>query len=255
MNDPQARFWSEAAPHYEEEFVDPFLADVNNPLPSILESLSDPERAVADLGCGIGPLLPQLSRCFGKVLAVDFSEGMLKRAREAGPVLSNISFHCCSFLQLDRLGEKVDLAVAVNSLVLADALQRQEALRQIYQMLNPGGIFLGIVPAIDAVHYHTLLLIDLARQEGLSQPEAEARAASQAEHSYYDFATGTFRYQGLEQHFWQPFEIPYCLRRVGFRNIRRQRIRLSWTQFAGGRHLSGLPAPWDWFFQARKPRT
>lgn len=254
MKDPQAQFWSDAAPRYEEEFVDPFLPDVHNPLPGMIEALGQASRTVADLGCGIGPLLPQLARCFGKVLAIDFSEGMLKRAREAGSQHHNITYHCSSFLDLHRIKETVDVAVAVNSLVLADSVHREESLRQIHAMLRPGGMFLGIVPAMDAVHYHSMLLLDLARKNGCSEVQGLQKAAQQAEHGFYDFANGTFRYQGLEQHFWQPFEIGYRLRRVGFHRIRRRKVRLSWTQFAGGRDLALLPSPWDWYFQARKPK-
>jgi len=83
-------------------------------------------------------------------------------------------------------------------------------------------------------------------------PEDKARqnAAQHAEHQLFDFAFQVFRYKGLEQHFWQPFEIRYRLRRAGFRRIRRARAHLSWDQFACGRDLAQSPPPWDWFFQA-----
>ena len=77
----QAHFWSAAAPHYEQEFIDPYLPDVRNPLRAVLAELAGPANAtVADLGCGIGPLLPFLSQHFRSVLAIDFAEGMLRRA-------------------------------------------------------------------------------------------------------------------------------------------------------------------------------
>ena len=47
----------------------------------------------ADLGCGIGPLLPWLAGHFGHVHAVDFAEGMLSRARERCAGLANVTFH------------------------------------------------------------------------------------------------------------------------------------------------------------------
>ena len=64
-------------------------------------------------------------------------------------------------------------------------------------------------------------------------PEDKARrnAAHHAEHEYYDFAFGTFRFKGLEQHFWQPFEVRYRLRRAGFRRMRMAKVHLSWEQF------------------------
>ena len=64
-------------------------------------------------------------------------------------------------------------------------------------------------------------------------PESKARqnAAHHAEHVYYDFAFGAFRFQGLEQHFWQPFEVGYRLRRAGFRHVRKSKVHLAWQQF------------------------
>ena len=83
----------------------------------------------------------------------------------------------------------------------------EKVLRQVRAALRPGGRFLGIVPAIDAVHYHTMLLVDRAREFGMPEAKAWQNAASHGEHELYDFARGGFRYAGLEQHFWQPFEI------------------------------------------------
>src|SRR5205807_4626397 len=113
-----------------------------------------------------------------------------------------------------------------------------------------GGRFLGIVPAMDAVHYFTMLLIDRARARGLPPGKARQNAAHNAEHEYYDFAFGDFHFQGLEQHFWQPFEVRYRLKRAGFRRVRLARVLLAWEQFACGKDLTKYTPPWDWFFQA-----
>jgi hypothetical protein len=83
-------------------------------------------------------------------------------------------------------------------------------------------------------------------------PEDKARqnAAQHGEHHCFDFAFQIFRYKGLEQHFWQPFEIRYRLRRAGFRRIRRARAHLTWDQLACGRDFAAQAPSWDWFFQA-----
>ena len=83
-------------------------------------------------------------------------------------------------------------------------------------------------------------------------PEDKARqnAAFHGEHHLYDFAFGGFRYKGLEQHFWQPFEVPYRLRRAGFRRVRLARVLLAWEQFTCGDDFQGQTPPWDWFFRA-----
>jgi hypothetical protein len=103
---------------------------------------------------------------------------------------------------------------------------------------------------MDAVHYYTMLLVDRALAAGKPLAAARKNAAHHAEHELYDFAFGQFRYKGLEQHFWQPFEIGYRLRRAGFGKVRRARVRLSWQQLACGNELKDQPPPWDWFVSA-----
>ncbi len=250
----QSHFWSQAAPRYEEEFIDPYLPDVRNPLRAAVAALADPRRGVvADLGCGVGPLLPFLAEHFQRVVAVDFAEGMLTRAREACSGLKNIEFQRRELTDLSGLKARFDVAVAVNSLVMPDPADLDRSLHSIHESLKPDGQFLGIVPAIDAVHYFTMLLLDRAAGRGLPPDKARQNAAHHAEHDYYDFAFGGFKYQGLEQHFWQPFEVRYRLKRAGFRRIRMTKVLLSWSQFGpAGRELSDQAPPWDWFFQAAR---
>jgi SAM-dependent methyltransferase len=247
--DDQADRWSAVAAEYEQEFVDPYRAGGADPLLEALAALAG-EGTAADLGCGVGPLLPVLARQFQQVWAVDFAERMLERARQLCTGLGNVEFLQRNLTDLGALAGQLDVAVAVNSLVLPNLDDLEQALAGIHSALRPGGHFLGIVPAMDAVHYHTMLLIDRARRTGMPQDMARRNAAQHGEHQLFDFTFGTFRYRGLEQHFWQPFEIPYRLKRAGFRRVRRRRVSLAWGQCACGKDLKGLPAPWDWFFHA-----
>jgi SAM-dependent methyltransferase len=249
----QAERWSGVAKSYEVEFVDPYLPEVRNPLPAVLERLAgDGTKTAADLGCGVGPLLPLLAKRFRQVFAVDFAEGMLERSRERCTGLANVEFLRRGFTDLAPLAGRIDVAVAVNSLVLPNVAELEQALEQIHAAVRPGGHFVGIVPAMDAVHYFTMMLLDRARQAGMPLSQARRNAAHHAEHELYDFAFGEFRYQGLEQHFWQPFEVKYRLRRAGFHHIRLKKVHLAWHQFGCVRDLDEYLPPWDWFFRARR---
>jgi SAM-dependent methyltransferase len=250
----QSNAWSDVAGRYEREFVDPYRAARRNPLLAALPAVADAAaKTAADLGCGIGPLLPILAKQFNRVIAVDFAAGMLERARERCAGLSNVEFHHRSLTDLTPWRGQVDVACAVNSLVMPRLEDIERVLEQVRTILRPGGVFLGIVPAMDAVHYQTLLLVDRARQTGMPEAMARRNAARHGEHDLYDFAFSDFRYAGLEQHFWQPFEVPYRLKRAGFANIQRARVRLSWQQFACASDLRKYPPPWDWFFRAEVP--
>jgi SAM-dependent methyltransferase len=247
----QARAWSQSAEHYEQEFVDPFLPGVENPLLEEVLGISGPTLTAADLGCGTGPLLPFLARNFRRVIAVDFAEGMLVRARDRCKEIANVEFHRRSLTDLDPFRGQVDVAVAVNSLILPDLDALERALDGIHALLKPNGHFVGIVPAMDAVHYFTMLLVDRARRAGMPLAKARQNAAHHAEHHLYDFAFGGFQYLGLDQHFWQPFEVRHRLKRAAFRGVRLVKVRLAWEQFGCARDLMPEPPPWDWFFHAR----
>lgn len=243
--------WSRVAASYEKEFVDPYLPDVRSPLRRVLSQLARRgARSVGDLGCGIGPLLPFLVERFAKVWAVDFAEGMLARAKASAPKSAQLTFLCRRLTDLEPLHGRLDVAVAVNSLVLPEPRDLDLCLREIRACLQPGGHFLGILPAMDAVHYLTMLLLDRALALGQPPDAARKNAAHHNDHACYDFGFGEFRFQGLVQHFWQPFEIRHRLSRAGFRLRILKKVHLSWKQFACARDLEQHPPPWDWFFLA-----
>jgi SAM-dependent methyltransferase len=241
------------AGRYEEEFIDPERPGGRNPLrPTLARLAKEGRRTVADLGCGTGPLLPFLAEHFREVHAVDFAEGMLTRARESCQGLRNVRFVQSAMRDVADRVEAVDVAVAVNSLIMADLDELEASLSAIHALLRPGGVFLGVVPAMDSVHYHTMLLLDRARQTGMPQPAARKNAALHGEHELFEFAFGEFRYRNLVQHFWQPVEVLYRLRRAGFKRIRLRKVLLSWDQVSRGNDLIDYPPLWDWFFQAEK---
>lgn len=247
----QSHAWSDIADRYEQEFVDPYRRTRNNPLLQALGQIPEAKgKTAADLGCGIGPLLPILAERFAHVVAVDFAPAMLQRASQRCAGLANIEFLQHDLTELHDLTGRVDVACAVNSLVMPRVEIIERVLAGIHALLRPGGVFLGIVPAMDSLHYYTMLLVDRARSTGMPEPMARQNAAQYAEHALYDFAFGDFHFAGLEQHFWQPFEIAYRLRRAGFRKVRKTRIKLDWNQFACAKDLSKYPALWDWFFRA-----
>jgi SAM-dependent methyltransferase len=250
----QERHWSRHAAAYDDLFLDPFAPGVANPLWDALERVADPSRrTVADLGCGTGPLLPHLLEEFERVIALDFAPAMLAHARKRlGPERSRqVTFLQRPMHELGDLAGQIDVAITINSLVMPDVRQIDRTLRSIRASLRPGGILLGVVPSLDAVQYFSMLLFDQALEHGLDPADAMRFTAHHAEHRYYDFAFGRFKYRGLRQKFWLPFEVEYRLSRAGFRELCLGKVLYPWDEnMAGSTELSGYPPSWDWFFQA-----
>ncbi len=253
-SNPQDKAWSRHAAHYDDVFLNPFRPGVANPLLRALERVDDPgSKTVIDLGCGTGPLLPHLVPRFGRVLALDFAPGMIKQAKaRLGRRAERVEWLNRSMSALEDLKGQLNVAVAVNSIVMPDTREIDRTLSAIHAGLKPGGLFLGVVPSIDAIHYSTMLLMDRALDQGRSPEEAERLAAAGAEHHLFEFAFGRFRFQGLKQKFWQPFELEYRLRKAGFSSIVLEKLLYPWDDdIAGGAQFADQPPSWDWTFEAR----
>jgi len=256
--DHQDRQWSRAAARYDDLFLDPFRPGVENPLLDAVRGIPEPgTKAVADLGCGTGPLLPHLVDRFGRVVALDFAAGMVAKAKKRlGPAADEgrVTFLVRPMHELDDLAGTLDVAVAVNSIVMPDVREIDRTLAAIRASLRPGGLFLGILPAMDAIHYHTMLLHDEALDRGLAPEEAERHASFQGEHHFYEFAFGRFEFRGLRQKFWQPFEVRHRFAKAGFVDVGLTEVLYPWDDtITGGPAFADHPRSWDWAFRARVP--
>ncbi|AGA31425.1 class I SAM-dependent DNA methyltransferase [Singulisphaera acidiphila] len=252
----QDRQWSRHAAKYDELFLDALDPSVENPIWAALDAVPKPQsRTIADLGCGTGPLLPRLVGRFGRVVALDFAPAMIARARtrvEGHADADSVTFETRAMHDLDDFAGQFDVVVAINSLVMPDVREIDRTLRAIRASLRPGGQFLGVLPSMDAIHYHTMLLMDQALDRGLEIEEAERSAAFHAEHQYYEFAFGRFQFLGLRQKFWQPFEIRHRMAKAGFASVELGQVLYPWDEsMAGGADFADHPRSWDWSFVAR----
>ena len=102
-----------------------------------------PKTAV-DLACGTGSVAVLLAQKGLQVTAVDLSADMLAEAAQKASAMERPPFFVCQSLQELSLPRGVDLAVcALDSLdYITDPDDCAEAIRRIYRVLNPGGIFI-----------------------------------------------------------------------------------------------------------------
>lgn len=111
---------------------------------NILEREGCTPRTAVDLACGTGSVALLLARDGLRVTGVDLSEEMLTVACQKAQDMENGPTFVCQPLQALRLPRGVDLAVcALDSLdYITNPDDCQEAIRRVYQVLNPGGIFI-----------------------------------------------------------------------------------------------------------------
>ncbi|HIT33835.1 MAG TPA: class I SAM-dependent methyltransferase [Candidatus Faecousia intestinigallinarum] len=101
-------------------------------------------RTAVDLACGTGSVAILLAQRGLRVIGVDISEEMLTQAQRKSQGVENAPFFVRQSLSALRLPRGVDLAVcALDSLdYILDPKDCQEAIRRVYQALNPGGCFI-----------------------------------------------------------------------------------------------------------------
>ena len=242
-----AQAWDRIAGSYFEQINTPFQAEVINPLLDYLDGLPGREKlTVADLGCGIGNLLPFLAERFQRVVAVDFSPKMLCAAQE-NCTHENVQFCRQSLTDLSVFQEQFDVAVTVNS-VLAPSLDVvDQTLREMAATLKPGGMLAGIFPSMESVLYEGGLILDRERERTGNEEQALRRAQRKAKRSCYDFIAGLYTEGEDRQKFYYSFELRRRLQKAGFRGLQFGKVLYPWHEEDGDVLFSSEPRLWDWF--------
>src|SRR5262245_53119924 len=113
-----------------------------------IEKLLPRNLTVADIGCGTGSLTVELARFARKVIGVDLSQEMLRRARAVAREreLENIEFRQSDALKLPLKSDSVDAAFCVMVLHFLEDPQRVVA--ELCRITRPGGavILVDLVP-------------------------------------------------------------------------------------------------------------
>jgi SAM-dependent methyltransferase len=244
-----ARDWDRVAADYFAEVVSPLSRGIPPALVRALDALPATRRkTVADLGCGIGTLLPALAARFRRVLAVDFSPAMLARARAACPA-RHVSVHRADLADLHVLRARLDVAVCVNSVLTPEDERLDRIFSELRNVLRPGGVLIGVFAAMEPVLYQGFLIHERERRRH-DPVRARLRTSRLLERRKYDFVHATYREADRAQKFFYGFELSHRLRGAGFRRVRLGRVTYPWDEVGGYDRFPGERPMWDWLVRA-----
>lgn len=248
-----AHVWNAISRDYFSEIISPFQPGVINPLRKFLGKLPRRKRLnVGDLGCGIGNLLPFLCPRFKKVYAVDFAKGMLDQCRQRH-AFRNLKYVQRSIADLKPLHGKLDVAVAVNSVLSPSLSEVDRILLEISKTLKPGGHFMGIFPSMESIIYQGTLILERETERSGDADEAARRARRILEEKKYDFVAGKYSEDRQTQKLYYSFELRMRLKKAGFQGIRLGKVLYPWDGVGSHESFPGKPMMWDWFVRARMP--
>lgn len=132
------RFFKTAAPRWDR-LKRKVLGDFNPN--SVFERHLQDASVIADLGCGTGEMLASLLGKGEKTLiGVDVSPEMLEQARLRLPESRNLELRIGELEHLPMREQEAD--AALMSMVLYHVSEPERAIREVYRVLRPGGLFL-----------------------------------------------------------------------------------------------------------------
>ena len=100
-----------------------------------------PGERILDIGCGNGDFARHMAELGGQVLAVDFSEAMLERARSHGGQVEYRQVDATSEESLLMLGEPGSFDAVVNNMAIMDMPTIEPMVAAASRLLEPAGRF------------------------------------------------------------------------------------------------------------------
>ena len=129
-------FWDRVAWVYDV-FAKGINRKANQRMCAVVGELISPMDEVLECACGTGLLSGVIAPRCRRLVATDFSEKMLKRAKKKGKRWENARFEQADLLHLSYPDQRFDVVVAANVIHLLDEPYR--ALRELDRVCRRGG--------------------------------------------------------------------------------------------------------------------
>lgn len=173
------RFWDKSSRKYAESAV----ADPNGYARTLERTRAHllPRASVLEFGCGTGATALHLAGGVRSYLATDFSAGMIAIAKDKPAVRSipRLFFRVATAEELVLRVDRFDVVLGFNFLHLVRDLPG--TLRNIHELLKPGGLFISKTPCLEDMHPLLRLLLIPAMQAVGMAPHASAFGAAALE--------------------------------------------------------------------------
>jgi ubiquinone/menaquinone biosynthesis C-methylase UbiE len=171
-------FWEKQALEYGEDVAAVNFDPLEDRFASVLiEQLVPDGLCVADLGCGNGRTLFDLapSRPRGIFVGYDYAENMVRVAenRRQTAALNNVRFCCFDASSATLPGDArnaFDIVIGKRILINIKGSPKRQALRNVFDMLRPGGMFIMIECFIEPLERINVIRAGLGLEQIVVRP-------------------------------------------------------------------------------------
>lgn len=129
-------FWNKISPVYDL-FENVYNGKVYKGTGEKVAEYIDKDDHVLECACGTGAITKSIAPCCKSLIATDFAEGMLKRAKKKCKRYGNVSFQFADITDLAFENESFDKVVAGNVIHLLP--EPKKALEELERVVKPGG--------------------------------------------------------------------------------------------------------------------
>ena len=155
-----ALFWDRVAPLYDLA-VNALNRRVYDGTGAAVARLIRAGDTVLECACGTGAISAAIAPACARVVATDYSEGMLKQARKKLAKYSNVTVEQADITDLRYANDSFDAVVAGNVIHLLP--EPGDALKELKRVVRPGGTIIVPTYVIPKKWAHTMFLSVISR--------------------------------------------------------------------------------------------
>ena len=192
--DKSEKFWDKIAVRYSKQPIADEAAYQKKL--QITREYFQPEMEVLEIGCGTGSTALLHAPYVKHIRATDISAKMIAIAQEKRKAanVENITFEQSSIDDLKVGDQSLHMVLGLNILHLLE--DKESAIRQVYNMLRPGGVFVTSTVCLGDTMKYFKLIVPIGRFFGF-MPLLKVFTAQELVNNFVD--------AGFEiEHQWQP---------------------------------------------------
>ncbi len=152
--------WDRVAPLYDLA-VNALNRRVYDGTGAVVARLIRPGDTVLECACGTGTITAAIAPACARVVATDFSEGMLKQARKKLARFPHVVVEQADITDLHYADDSFDVVVAGNVIHLLP--EPGDALKELKRVVRPGGTIIVPTYVIPKKRAHTMFLRLISR--------------------------------------------------------------------------------------------